>query len=111
MNSEQIREKIRKANSEQGKKNRISGEIFEMKLLKKQRKGSLMACRTAGSRSVIDVISIKNGKLYLTSAKTNGYFHPDELALLEKLKALKTVSVIVQKAYYVSQKKMKVFRA
>ena len=104
------REQIREINAEQGKVNRMAGDRFEMKLLRKAKRGSLMACRTAGSRSAVDVISIRNGKLYLTSAKTNGYFHPNELAVLGKLAQLKTIEVIVEKSYYVSKKKIRTVR-
>ena len=69
--------------------NRTNGFRFEFKLLRKEKRNSVLSIRSAGSHSLIDLISIKkNGEVWLYNLKVNGYWSPDLMNRLHKLKSM-----------------------
>jgi hypothetical protein len=86
--------------------NRENGTRFEFKLLRKEKRNGLLAMRSAGSHSLVDVLSIKkNGEIHLINAKSHGYHDPDELKKLRELKKLLPSNCIIKLACYSSKKK------
>ena len=89
--------------------NRDNGTRFEFKLLRKEKRNGLLAIRSAGSHSLVDVLSIKkNGEIHLINAKSHGYHDPDELNKLKELKKLidgKNFKLVIKLACYSSKKK------
>lgn len=89
-----------------GEQNRKRGEAFEFRVLSREKRNSLFAVRSAGSHSLVDIISRKkNGKLWYISCKSNGYHTPAERSELRKLKDKLTAQEILKLAYYTSSKK------
>ena len=88
--------------------NRKVGARFEFKLLKKAKRNSLIAVRSAGSHSLIDLFIIKNkGEIHLINAKSHGYHDPGELKKLRELKEIldgKKFKVIIKLACYKNKK-------
>ncbi len=66
-------------NSDRGFENRLRGESFEMKVLAREKRNSILAWRTAGSKTCFDVYSLKkNGVMRLITCKINGYLEQYE---------------------------------
>lgn len=103
-----LREFLRKKNSLQGSLNRKNGEAFEFKILREQKRNSLIAIRSAGSHSLIDIVAIKkNQQTWLISCKSNGYHTKQEREALAKLKQEMPKNHVIKLVYYVSMKKYK----
>lgn len=90
---------------ERALRNRKNGEAFEFKVLKRIRRTSLVASRSAGSHSLIDITAVTKKGTELISCKTNGYHAPDELRALQKLANDVPSNTIVKIAYYISKRK------
>jgi len=102
--------KVRKENhTKVAMSNRENGDRFEFKLLRKEKRNGLLAMRSAGSHSLVDVLSIKkNGEIHLINAKSHGYHDPTELKKLNELNDLikgKNFKLVIKLACYSSKKK------
>lgn len=98
----------RRRNAEQGLLNRKNGEAFEFKILREQKRSSLLAIRSAGSHSLIDIVSIKkNQQTWLISCKRNGYHTRQEREALQKLKTEMPKNHVIKLVYYVGLKRYK----
>lgn len=87
-------------------KNRDNGTRFEFKILRKEKRNSLLASRSAGSHSLIDITSIKkNGEIWLYSLKCNGYWEPNELNKLRELKKQLPSNCKIKLASYKNKRK------
>lgn len=99
-------EKCKLAKSSRGRSNYHSGMNFEFKVMREERKNSVVILRSAGSHSMVDIMSIrKNKSVWLISCKANGYFTPLEDSELRKLKTRLPQNHKIKKAYYVNLKK------
>lgn len=99
-------ERIRLRNSENGRRNRLNGEAFEFKVLAKEKRSSLFAVRSAGSHSLVDIVSRKKtGQIWYISCKRNGYFTSSEVNALKQLKESLSANEHIKLVYYVSSKK------
>jgi len=101
-------EKIIKRNSDKGYENKLRGEAFEIKVLAKEKRNSILAMRTAGSKTPFDVYSFKkNGILRLIVCKINGYIEQKEYQDIDKaVRELKKggYRIEVKVAYYRNKK-------
>lgn len=84
---EKVTQQIYKQNSDRGLQNQSSGMYFERKNHNKEKQLSLLSVLSAGSRGLIDVISIRKTHVLLITCKANGYIEPRERRSLEKLRA------------------------
>jgi hypothetical protein len=78
-------QKIYRMNSNRGFENKLNGNLFEMKVLAKEKKTALFAVRTAGSKSPFDVIAFRKDCIRLISCKINNYHTQEELKKLDKV--------------------------
>lgn len=108
MATSSILEFRRKRNAKQGLLNRKNGEAFEFKILREQKRTSLLAIRSAGSHSLIDLVAIKkNQQTWLISCKRNGYHTWQEREALAKLKESMPKNHVIKLVYYVGLKRYK----
>jgi Holliday junction resolvase len=99
------REVIRNLNAEKGGKNYQNGMEFEFRVLRKEKRNSLNVIRSAGSHSLIDIVSWKkNGQLWLISCKKNGIWTSAELNALQEFKKHIPSNNIIKLAYYLTPK-------
>ena len=90
-------------------KNRVDGTRLEFKLLKKEKRNSLIAIRSAGSHSLIDLFSIKkNGTIVLMTVKRDGNWSPREMKKLRELKKQLPSNCVIKKVFYRNKKHHKV---
>ena len=80
-----FKEKVKQRNSEQGRKNFVAGMAFEFVVLRKERKKALVAIRSAGSHSLIDIMAVRANETRLISCKKNGTWLNEELIELNEL--------------------------
>ncbi len=104
MTNAQALETIRSLNSKQGKENRANGLQFEFKVLAELKKNSILALRSAGSHTLVDLMAIKNKKTWLISAKKNGYLNPKEREEIENIKTHLPKDSIMKLAYAIGNK-------
>ena len=100
------RELVRMRNAVRGKENRSNGEAFEFRVLRKEKRNSLNVIRSAGSHSLVDIVSWKsNGEIWLISCRKGGVWTNRELSELRTFRSKLDKCNVVKLAQYVSKKK------
>lgn len=97
-------ELIRGLNAKQGRENRANGIKFEFKVLADLKKQSTLALRSAGSHTLVDLMAIRDSKIWLISAKQNGYLTPQERKEIESIKTELPVDSMLMLAHEVGKK-------
>jgi len=72
-------------NRKQGRENFVKGMAFEFKVLAKEKKKSLFAIRSAGSHSLVDIVSTRKNETRLLSIRKNGTWITKEIEALVQL--------------------------
>lgn len=82
-----VMNEIHEQNAERGYNNQRNGIAFERKNWNAEKKNSILAIMSSGSKSPIDVIAIRKNYILLITCKENSYLTPSERKAIEKLKA------------------------
>jgi len=106
---EKIDALIFKQNSGRGTNNQSTGMYFERKNHNKEKQLAVLAMLSAGSRGLIDIVSIRKTHVLLITCKANGYIEPRERRSLEKLRAKLPAFCRLQMRYRVGRKTKKIY--
>ena len=100
---------IEEQNSERGWQNQQNGIAFERKQWNIELKLGMLAIISSGSRSPIDVVSIRKDYVLLITCKENGYLTPKERRDLDNLKKRLPTFCRIQMRYKIGKKLHKVW--